>query len=68
MHETKDRLNEMAKKCFGIDYIFPHQRLVINNILEAAGAEGFAQKSEKNPVTDEYEIYDTRPNQIVILP
>ncbi|MCK5197116.1 MAG: hypothetical protein KAR21_02130 [Spirochaetales bacterium] len=48
--------------------MFPYQRLVISNILEATGAEGFAHKSEKNPVTGKYEIYDTRPNQIVILP
>ena len=66
--ETKDPLRNIAKKHFNIDYLFPYQRLVINNILEAAGAEGFVQKSEKNPVTGEYEIYDTRSNQIVILP
>jgi len=63
-----DPLGDIAKVYFNIDYLFPYQRLVISNILEAAGAEGFVQKSEKNPVTGEYEIYDTRRNQIVILP
>ena len=65
---TKGPLQGIAKEYFNIDYLFPYQHLVISNILEAAGAEGFAHKSEKNPVTGEYEIYDTRPSQIVILP
>ncbi|RKX83125.1 MAG: hypothetical protein DRP58_09275, partial [Spirochaetes bacterium] len=43
-------------------------RLVISNILEAAGAEGYSHKPERNPITGKNEIYDTRPNQIVILP
>jgi len=66
--ETTDPLIDIAKKHFAIDYLFPYQRLVISNILEAAGAEGFSHKSEINPITGEHEIYDTRPNQIVILP
>ena len=63
-----DPLTDIAKKHFNIDYLFPYQRLVISNILEAAGAEGFTHNPEKNPVTGEYDIYDTRSNQIVILP
>ncbi len=66
--DKHDPLTDIAKKHFNIDYLFPYQRLVISNILEAAEAEGFAHKSEKNPVTGENEIYDTRQNQIVILP
>ncbi len=66
--EYFDPLSVIAKEHFGIKYLFPYQRLVISNILEAAGAEGFVHKSEKNPVTGKYGIYDTRPNQIVILP
>ena len=66
--DATDHLRDIAKKHFNINYLFPYQRLVISNILEAAGAEGFVQKSEKNPVTGEYEIYDTRSNQIIILP
>ena len=63
-----DPLANIAKKKFGIDYLFPYQRLVISNILEAAKAEGFVHKPEQNPVTGKNEVYDTRPNQIVILP
>ncbi len=63
-----DPLLSIARENFKIDYLFPYQRLVISNILEAAGAEGFVHKSEKNTVTGKYEIYDTRPNQIIILP
>ncbi len=63
-----DPLCSIAKKHFKIDYLFPYQRLVISNILEAAKAEGFTHKQEKNPVTGKYVVYDTRLNQIVILP
>jgi len=63
-----DPLISIAKEYFNIDYLFPYQRLVISNILEAAGTEGFTHNPEKNPVTEKYEIYDTRSNQIVILP
>jgi len=66
--KPQNPLSDIAKEYFNIDYLFPFQRLVISNILEAAGAEGFTHNPEKNPVTGEYEIYDTRPNQIVILP
>lgn len=66
--DSNDPLGNIAKKNFNIDYLFPYQRLVISNILEASEAEGFAHEPEKNPVTGEFEIYDTRPNQIVILP
>jgi ATP-dependent DNA helicase RecQ len=65
---SHDPLLSIANKYFNIDYLFPYQRLVISNILEAAGTEGFMHKTEQNPVTGENEIYDTRPNQIVILP
>lgn len=64
----RDFLNSIAQKHFDIPYLYPYQRLVINNILEAAGVDGFSQRIEINPVTGEEEIYDTRPNQIVILP
>ncbi|MDR2552776.1 MAG: RecQ family ATP-dependent DNA helicase [Treponema sp.] len=35
-----DPLNEAARSFFGIAYLFPYQRLVIANILEAAQAAG----------------------------
>ena len=34
--EIKDALGEALKNLFGLDYLFPYQRLVISNILEAA--------------------------------
>ncbi len=33
-NDEKDHLNQVAKEHFGIDYIFPYQRLAISNILE----------------------------------
>ncbi len=60
MNEIIDPLNTIAKKNFGIDYIFPFQRLVISNILKAAKVEGFSPEH-----SDEDE---TSPHQIVLLP
>ncbi len=51
-----DILNETAKTYFGIDYIFPYQRLVISNILRRAGFFG-KEEQEEAP-----------PNQVVLLP
>ena len=36
MDPEKDQLNEIASDFFGINYIYPYQRLVISNILTAA--------------------------------
>ena len=36
MNEEKDYLNQMAEKYFGINYLFPYQRLAISNILDCA--------------------------------
>lgn len=63
-----DFLNTAALKYFGIQYLFPYQRLVITNILEAAGVNGFAPQPGRNSVTGEMEKYDINPYQIVILP
>jgi len=35
-----DPVNQAAQKYFGINYLFPYQRLVVANILEAAEAAG----------------------------
>ena len=40
INETQDPLTHAVKELFGLSYLFPYQRLVIANILEAAGAEG----------------------------
>ena len=63
-----DPVNTVAKTHFGIEYVFPYQRLVINNILEAAGAPGFAQEPQLHAATGEWEKLDSCPHQIVILP
>ena len=52
-----DPLDEAVKNLFGLSYLFPYQRLVITNILEAAEA---AQSDD----TDR----ETNGRQIVILP
>ena len=40
-NESLDPLRGALKSFFGLDYLFPYQRLVISNILEAAEAQGF---------------------------
>jgi len=52
-----DPLDEAVKNLFGLSYLFPYQRLVITNILEAAEAA-------QNDDTDR----ETNGRQIVILP
>ncbi|MCL2609073.1 MAG: DEAD/DEAH box helicase, partial [Treponema sp.] len=42
MTETDDRLNLEASRLFGVPYLFPYQRLVVENILRAAGDAGLA--------------------------
>jgi len=48
-----------ARERFKIDYLFPYQRLVISNILEAAAATVNPEQGERG---------DANPHQIVILP
>jgi ATP-dependent DNA helicase RecQ len=40
MTEPEDPLSLAVKELFGLSYLFPYQRLVIANILEAAEAQG----------------------------
>ncbi len=42
METETDYLNQMASDFFGIKYLYPYQRLVISNILSAAGKESEA--------------------------
>lgn len=60
MNEIKDPINEIARKHFAIDYVFPYQRLVISNILRASGTKGFE-------IDDSFED-ELSPEQIVLLP
>ncbi|GHU54205.1 ATP-dependent DNA helicase RecQ [Spirochaetia bacterium] len=52
---SKDFLDTAVKELFGLDYLFPYQRLVISNILEAAEDSGDEDR-------------DSMGRQIVILP
>ena len=51
-----DLINTKAKEIFGINYVFPYQRLVISNTLKSCGYYGEEEKIE------------SLKNQIVILP
>jgi ATP-dependent DNA helicase RecQ len=40
VHEKPDPLSRAVKALFGLEYLYPYQRLVISNILEAARSSG----------------------------
>jgi len=79
-NETSDPLTHAVKELFGLSYLFPYQRLVIANILEAAEAEGIKIRwpgmgEENSPVDPEAidpEVgssdRESYGRQIVILP
>ena len=79
----KDFLSVAVKKLFGLSYLFPYQRLVISNILEAAEAnniplrwpsecgedgEGDGQFAGKGEACTEAQDRESYGRQIVILP
>ena len=47
--ELPDPVKEAAKELFGLPYLFPYQRLVVANILEAAEAAGAAVNWPESP-------------------
>jgi ATP-dependent DNA helicase RecQ len=67
-----DFLSRAAKRFFGLDYLFPYQRLVISNILEAFETlKASAKEVAGVPETAEEalpETTDRAGRQIVILP
>jgi len=79
-YKTIDPLTEAVKKLFGLSYLFPYQRLVITNILEAASASGIPvnwpeQETEisktftdESPEDKEFSDREAFGRQIVILP
>ena len=71
-YEGPDPLSHAVKTLFGLDYLFPNQRLVISNILEAAAARGIAidwpGKAETPPGIPEEDDKRELGRQIVILP
>ena len=79
MNEHCDPLTHAVKELFGLSYLFPYQRLVVANILEAAEAAGIRVRwtggdanygGEENDQFEEGELSDRESSgrQIVILP
>jgi len=79
MKELKDPLSEAVNRLFGLPYLFPYQRLVVANILEAADAAGIllrwpeteaAQTAAQEEFETAAELSDreSQGRQIVILP
>ncbi|MDR2543240.1 MAG: ATP-dependent DNA helicase RecQ, partial [Treponema sp.] len=69
--EIPDPLSEAVKSLFGLSYLFPYQRLVMTNMLEAAQALGIPIKwpdADKLIVENEQSDRQTSGRQIVILP
>jgi len=76
--ETNDPLTGAVKKLFGLSYLFPYQRLVITNILEAASAsaipvnwpeqEAEISKTLTDEPPEEFSDRESFGRQIVILP
>ncbi|MDR0443225.1 MAG: RecQ family ATP-dependent DNA helicase [Treponema sp.] len=68
-NEYVDPLGDAVNSLFGLSYLFPYQRLVITNILEAAQAAGIPLKWQ-NDETSQAELSDREclGRQIVILP
>ena len=45
--EHSDPLGEAAQRYFGLPYLFPYQRLVITNLLEAAGSDTLDNEDDR---------------------
>ena len=57
---NSDYLSTKVKELFGLDYLFPYQRLVITNILEASASQAESRDNEDDR--------NTLGRQVVILP
>ncbi|MCL2269825.1 MAG: RecQ family ATP-dependent DNA helicase [Treponema sp.] len=77
MQELTDPLSNAVSRLFGLSYLFPYQRLVIANILEAAEAAGLTlnwpDDKQIGPATPDQSVMDdtdrsSMGRQIVILP
>ena len=74
--ERADPLGEAVRRLFGLDYLFPYQRLVVANILEAAEAAGIPVRwpdaengaAGEEPAEEAAEDRESSGRQIVILP
>lgn len=67
--KSADEIDRVAQERFGLDYLFPFQRLVITNILSAATA---SEKRDPDQLVVDRDAIDrddaVRGRQIVILP
>ena len=60
--QTADPLNDAANRLFGLPYLFPYQRLVVANILEAAMKfkQGFGRLMRRSSDSGVVAILNTR--------
>ena len=70
---TADPLTGAVKNLFGLSYLFPYQRLVIANILEAAEASGIAirwpgETDDPGGTETRADDRESSGRQIVVLP
>ncbi|MHC6202705.1 RecQ family ATP-dependent DNA helicase [Breznakiellaceae bacterium SP9] len=72
---TSDLLSAAVKELFGLSYLYPYQRLVVTNILDAARASGLqlqwpgqTASTENDASADREADTATNGRQIVILP
>ncbi|MDR0527353.1 MAG: RecQ family ATP-dependent DNA helicase [Spirochaetaceae bacterium] len=67
-NEFEDPVQKAAKELFGMSYLFPYQRLVIGNIIEAAKKiDNNSVNSEDDTVVEDEDRFASG-RQIVILP
>jgi ATP-dependent DNA helicase RecQ len=64
-YDGGDFLSRAVKRYFGLDYLFPYQRLVVSNILEAFNALRDGRRADTEAETSDR---DAAGHQIVILP
>ena len=56
-----DPLGDAARRLFGLSYLFPYQRLVVTNILEAAEAAGMKVRWPEPPEMEKPGAAKTTP-------
>ena len=71
MNEDEDFIVAIAKEKFGIDYLYPWQRLIIANILDAYEyfkmCESMSKEEKENFYRENSDSF-CRGRQIVLLP
>jgi ATP-dependent DNA helicase RecQ len=62
MNTTLDPLTSAVQKLFGLSYLFPYQRLVVANMIEAAQAAGIAVQWQDGVDEDNTAVSGTVPD------